>query len=494
MSLNVKIILTLLISFTLSYSAISETVYDPILQTDIIKVEPIKKQSYNITFKKNVANAINRFENLNIKIAYDDFYNLISQNQKSDFYLLLLASKTAELGFFDLSNYAFSKVEDLDISNTSIEEIKRFYHPAKKMTKQDTIILAELYSNIVYNDQAKETVTELGLYQNLLREYDYANYIMALGCYKLNDIEQAKEYIKIATQMNPKNVNYKILESQIYKGDKKGKITKKMLKNICSEKFYLSELNKKISASKEYILYLLAEKPYDKDYHLGNYYFAEGDFQKATRVFMGATTKNKNNNAKMYSMMSRCYFAQGDFNKAEEYANKAYKITTSDENSLITLGDIAAKNGNYKSAIKYYKDASSNESIRQEVLEKMASTYIKMSSPKRANDIYKELIEDYGTSYVAYYKIGLITPEKEIDYLKKSASININYQEAWIDLARIMIDKGNYKLAKDYLSIANYLDDNNFRYYYYQSLLKKKEAENNYKNSTNKIDKVANNI
>ena len=206
MQFNHKILLTLLITFTLSYTAISETVYDPILQTDIIKVEPIKKQNYNITFKKNFANAINKFENLNIKTSYDDFFNLITQQSKSDFYLLTLANKTAELGFFDLSNLAFSKIEDLEISNKNIEEIKKFYYPSKNINKQDIIILAELYSNIVYNDQAKETVTELSLYQNLLREYDYANYLMALGCYKLNDITQAKEYIKIATQMNPNNI------------------------------------------------------------------------------------------------------------------------------------------------------------------------------------------------------------------------------------------------------------------------------------------------
>ncbi len=493
MRLKIKFIITFILVAIISYSVNSEMVYDPVLQTDIIKVEPIKKQSSNITFKKNVANAINKFENLNIKISYDDFYKLITENSKSDYYLLLLANKTAEFGFFDLSNLAYSKIEDLDISKINIDETKRFYYPKKNINKQDTIILAELYSNIVYNDQAKESVQELERYPRLLQEYDYANYMIALGYFKLNDIEKAKQYIDIATQIHPTNLNYKILKAQIYTTEKKGKITKKLLKEIDSEKFQLTSINNKIKASNEYTLYLLATKPNDKDYHLGNFYYTEGDYIKANRIFMSSITKNKKNNSKMYSMISRCYLAQGDYNKAKEYAEKAYAITQTDPNCLITLGDIAFQKGDYKSAIKYYKDATSKKEYKQEALEKMASSYIKTSNTKHATDIYKELIDNFGTSYIAYYKIALTTPEKEIDYLKKSVAINSNYQEGWIDLARIMIDNGNLKLAKDYLAVANYLDDNNFRYYYYQSLLKKKEAElNNYKSSDRIINKVAN--
>ena len=63
------------------------------------------------------------------------------------------------------------------------------------------------------------------------------------------------------------------------------------------------------------------------------------------------------------------------------------------------------------------------------------------------------------------------------------------YQDAWIDLARIMLEKGDLTLAKKYLTIANYIDDKNYKYYYYQNLLKKKESElnNSQKYITNKV-------
>ena len=491
MQLKSKLIITTIISTLLANTVFAEMVFDPVLQTDIIKIEPIK-QSPNTLFKKNFKSAVDKFENLNIKISYDDFNRLISKNHKNDFYLLVLADKTAELGFFDLSKQAFSRIEDFDISNNVIENTKKFYFPKKSITKSDILILAELYSNIVYNDQAKESVVELGQYPRLLNDYDYANYLMALGYYKLNDLENAKQYIKTATEVNPENINYKILESQIFTGDKKGKISKKLIKEIDEQEINTKRLSEKLESSNEYVSYLLVKKPFDKDYYLGRYYYAEGNYVKASRIFMTALGKNKKNNALLYSMLARCAYALGDYKKAEEYCNKTNKITASNPDCMITMGDLAAKNGDYKNALKYYKSAESDKKLRQEALEKMASVYTKMSYPKRANDIYKRLIEDYNSSYIAYYKIGLITPEKELDYLKKSVSINPSYQDGWIDLARVMLDKGNISLAKSYLSVANYLDDSNFRYYYYQSLLNKKEAEmNSIKNSNDVLNKIA---
>ena len=404
----------------------------------------------------------------------------------------MLADKTAEFGFFDLSKQAFSKIEDFDISNNIIENTKKFYFPKKNITKSDILILAELYSNIVFNDQAKESVSELSRYPRLLNDYDYANYLMALGYYKLNDIQNAKQYIKIAITENPSNINYKILESQIFTGEKKGKITKKRIKEINSEKINTQKLCGKIKSSNEYIEYLLAQKPFEKDYYLGRYYWAEGDYQKASRIFITALGKNKKNNALLYSMLARCAFSQGDYKKADEYCDKAYKITQNNPDCLITMGDIAAKNGDYKNAIKYYKETLSDKNVKQDALEKMASVYTKMSNPKRANEIYNKLIKDFDNSYIAYYKIGLVTPEKELDYLKTSVSLNPMYQDGWIDLARLMLEKGNISLAKSYLAVANYLDDSNFRYYYYQSLLNKKEAEyNSIKNSNDTYNKIA---
>ena len=79
----------------------------------------------------------------------------------------------------------------------------------------------------------------------------------------------------------------------------------------------------------------------------------------------------------------------------------------------------------------------------------------------------------------AFYHIALSDPGAELNYLKKSVAINPNFRDGWIDLSRVMIEKGNFALAKKYLENAYYIDGSDFRYYYYQSLLIKKTEEMN---------------
>ena len=155
-------------------------------------------------------------------------------------------------------------------------------------------------------------------------------------------------------------------------------------------------------------------------------------------------------------------------------SKKSRKIKPNNEDSLITLGDLEFKNGNYKNSIKYYKEILNNKSTRQEILEKIANSYSKISNN---SSLYNKLIKEYPNSYIANYQVGVDTTS--IGNIKKAIAINILFQDAWIDLARIMIEQGNLDLAENYLTVANYIDNSNYRYYYYQNLLKKKELKLN---------------
>ncbi|MGN1153661.1 MAG: hypothetical protein ACI4S3_06500, partial [Candidatus Gastranaerophilaceae bacterium] len=139
MQLKYNSIILLIFCFFIGNNVFSEQ----ILTTDVVKTEQIE-HSFNKNFKQNFSDAISKYENLNIKVSYDDFYKLIEQTKKGDYYLLLLANKTAEFGFFDLSNLAFSKITDVDISNSMLEDTKKFCYPAKSISQSDIIILAEL--------------------------------------------------------------------------------------------------------------------------------------------------------------------------------------------------------------------------------------------------------------------------------------------------------------------------------------------------------------
>ena len=72
--------------------------------------------------------------------------------------------------------------------------------------------------------------------------------------------------------------------------------------------------------------------------------------------------------------------------------------------------------------------------------------------------------------------MALLDKSREFEYLKKSLAINPKFKEAWIDLARVEIDKNNFDNASNYLAIAKYIDENDFRYYYYQGLVYKNKG------------------
>ena len=98
-------------------------------------------QGYGIDYNKKDAFALaqNKFALTNIKAAHDEFEAIINETNNKDFVLLEMATKLAEYGFFDLSDRIFSKLDDYEITQNYIREIKQFYYPAKRLQTNDLL-------------------------------------------------------------------------------------------------------------------------------------------------------------------------------------------------------------------------------------------------------------------------------------------------------------------------------------------------------------------
>jgi tetratricopeptide (TPR) repeat protein len=431
------------------------------------------KLNENDTFY-NFVNATDRFVQCNIKASWEDFKTLINITQPNDFVYISLATKMADLGFFDLADLAQKKIKDKDISNISIDAMKRFYYPKKWLNLEDELFLAEIYSNILYNNQSSESINELLKKENLLSKYDYANYLMALGYYKSNMFSKAANYINTAIIQNPQNLNYKKLKAEILANNNKSKEALKIVVFLKKQDLISYEYERKINALEQFILYKTKKQDWEKNYHLGYYYYLENNPSKAVRLLKEAlSTQKRTNKAIVYSLMSEVYLSMNEFEKAQDNANKAYKISHNLLKSLITLGDLSLKKSDYKQALKYYKKASLTDKNSYEPLIKQAQTYQKLSNIKKADELYTKVLKNYSNSWEAYYNIALLHQDKQIIYLKKALAINLLFEDGWIELAKIDINKGNYNIAKKYLANAFYIDENDFRYYYYQGLVDK---------------------
>ena len=368
------------------------------------------------------------------------------------------------------------------------DEIKRFYFPSAKLSKADEVYLGEVFSNIIYNDQSREATAELVKNTILMQGSDYANYLASLGSLKSGNQDAALKYIDSALLKNPQNINYNKLKAEVLAQGKKPQNALKIVSSIKQQPLITAEYANKINSLEQYILFKTGKNETVKNYHLGYYYYYEKELNKAQRTLQGAVSAKKKTNKDVYALLSRVYFDMKEFEKAQDIALKAYKIDKNNVTALLVLGDISFRNKDYKTALKYYEDAASNEKESPLPLVRLAETYQKLEKDKKAKDIFAKILKTRSDCCQAYYHMALYDKDRELPYLKKSLALDITYKDAWIDLARIEIEKQNIHHAKTYLAIAGYIDENDFRYYYYQGLIAKaeglsKDANDNFQKS-----------
>ena len=475
------------LSLILLMFAFSNCVYALDINDVIKPINPLDNQTTNeveVVHKKVVltkndlynqyAIALERFMQSNVKSSYADFSVLLQSATPLDYTFLKMSVNMADLGFFDLSKLAISKLTDENISYMLKEDVARFYFPEVEISKADEIYLAEMYSNIMFNDQSREVTAELIKNTSLLEKYDYANYLVALGYFKSDDYVQAEKYINTAIAKNNKNVNYKKLKAEIVANGKKPQNALKIMSEIKSQPFLTTEFNKKLSSLEEYLLYKTKKNEFEKKYHLAYYFYYEDDLNKAMRTLQSAFNGKKNNNKNVYALLSKVYFDLKEYEKAQDNALKALKLDSSNPTALWVLGDLAFAKKDYNQALKYYQSMSIKNSALPD--EKVAQTYLKLNKEKKAYEIYSKILKTHFESYQAYYNMALLDKTREVEYLKKSVAINPDFKDGWIDLARLETDKNNLDKAWQYLSMAKYIDENYFRYYYYLGLIYKNKG------------------
>lgn len=426
-------------------------------------------------------NATDRFVQCNIRASWDDFKTLIDNAEQNDFTYMSLANKMADLGLFDLANLASIKIKDQAIAGVSMDAMKRFYYPRRKLKLEDELFLAEIYSNILYNNQSSEATNELLKNEALLSNSDYANYLVALGSYKSNFYSRANKYINIAILQNPANLNYQKLKAEILTENNDPIEAIKTVENLKKQNLCSYEYERKIKSLEQFILYKTKKAEWEKNYHLGYYYYFENDDSKSIRTLQNAlASKKRGDNGAIYALMSEVYLDMNEFEKASDTAKKSYKINKNNSKALVTLGDLSYRDKNYKQALDYYKKASAQDKKSYTPLIKEAQTYQQLANTKKAKELYTKVLKNHSDSWEAYYNVALLTTsdkDKRNIYLKKSLAVNPLFENGWIELAKTEVNNGNYDLAQKYLSNAFYIDENDFRYYYYQGLVCKNSGD-----------------
>ncbi|MBR1907509.1 tetratricopeptide repeat protein [bacterium] len=425
--------------------------------------------------------SMEKFKSSNVSIAYTEFEKIVEESPSDNDYInIVLSGKLSDIGFYNLANKARLKIKDKDLSQVPLQNIDIIFYQNKKLDIDDEIYLGECFSDITYNNLSKETAADLTANTDLLEKYDYALYLAALAWYKNNNLAMADKYLTEALVKNPKNVMYKYLQAKILadKGfrDKAFKTAESIKKDVILTDYY----EKKYKEVEEYILYKTSKEDYIKNYHLAYYYYYRGDYLRSLKVMPQANIKNKKENSKIYALISRNYVALKEYEKAFQNAQKAHTLNKKNTDALILLGDLEFQTKNYKSALKYYKTAMKYEKSSYNASIRTAKTYLELDKKAKAQSLLQNTLKNSQNNYEAYYLEAVIDKNNTLEYLKKALSLNSEFVDAWLELAKYEIEKTDYKKAQMYLNNAYNLDETDYKYYYYQGLLykNKKDIEN----------------
>ena len=323
-----------------------------------------------------------------------------------------------------------------------------------------------------YNDQSREATSELSKQVSLLADCDYANYIAAYGSMKSGDIVKAKSYINQAISKNPRNRNYKRLKAEILSQGDNPKEAMNSFNELADANFKTVLFDDEINSTKEYVLYKSVKNDYLKKYHLAYYYYDNKEYNKAIGVLQTSISGKKSINKDVYALYAKVYYDMKEYEKAQNYAQMALDIDKSNLDAQLVLGNIASRNKDYQSAIKHFKKITGKSSDYAPEIA-LAQLYLTQKDIQKAKEIYSKILKVSSKSFMAYYQMALLEPDREFEYLKKAISINPDFVDAWIDLARVAIKKDNLDNAITYLKTAKFLGDTDCRYYYYLGLVLK---------------------
>ena len=419
--------------------------------------------------KAKYASAENRFAQSNVKASYDDFNDLIQRASHDDYVFLVYGMKMAEYGFFDLSEELINKLDTNGFTESYVNDIKKYYYPSGMVNRKDVIYLADAYSNIMYNNMAIETTSEL-LNSTQAAESDYKNYLIALGYYKSNNLPQALKYINNALVENDNNVNYMILKAKILADSNKSAQALKLLDKIKKVQFKTIDFQKKVRAAEEYILYKTAKAEALKDYHLAYYYHLQNKSLLATKVLQSAILQAKQYSPLVFSLLGRIYYENDEPIKAQEFASRAYREDNNNYLAALTLADLNYNSRKYDISLKYYKKAKKlTKNVEPSI--GIAKTYLAMEKDKKSKKIYEKLLKKNQYDEDLLIESLKVFPQNSDYYLPRVASIDISNNDIWLGLANLAIKDKNFNMAATYLNNSYYIDANNFKYYYYLSLV-----------------------
>lgn len=413
--------------------------------------------------------AMERFSQSNVTVSYKNFEALIDNNNLNDFYYMTLAYQMSDLGFFSLSEKAMAKVENREVWQSHIETIKRMYLPKNKLSHEEELFLANIYTSIIFNNLTRESIQDVMKRDRLIRRSDYANYLVANALFIDKDYQKALSSINRSLSSNSENfyyINYKIkilIELERYEE------ALKLVSDLESKNILNPENIKDVEKQKYYLLSKSEKNEAKAKYYLANYFSLNNDYARAIKELIPISYKTKT--AEIPSLLGDIYFKTKDYPKATESYERALDINKHCDSAYKGLANISMLRKEYSLAEKnYLKALKHNKYDENSLIGLSVINYLK-NDQKIAKQYSDKALSVNPNCYKGYYLQSKYKQNKNISNLVSASILNPFFANTWLDLADNSLLNKDTISAEKYLDSVKYLEDNNFRYYYYKGII-----------------------
>lgn len=336
-------------------------------------------------------------------------------DQKNGEYLYNLASAYFLNGWVDEALKYFNQAICIEPENINYHYSLSYLYYQKKMydkalTELDFIHSIEQHHQLSNVLRALITAKKGDLFnaktqlENIIKfsEADDFAYFALSNVYKeLSQIEQAKEAIKKAIELNPKSLDYLSELAQIEIEQKNYEKALEIINEIIkiNDKYiysYISIAKINLELKKYDDVFEAAQDLIELDSNCseGYYYNALALFEQGDKIFAIESLKKSIsldlNNAPLYIKMSEFYQDLGDFKNAYDWAKEACEIDERNYKYKWLCAKLAATNKDEDKALKYYSQSYRQASFDQDLSKDYANYLKSVGKEKQAAKILKK--------------------------------------------------------------------------------------------------------
>lgn len=461
----------------------------------------IRKDNFysNIPELKPFFEAMEKFSQSNVTVAYKSFNALVVNDSLNDFQYMYMAYKLSDIGLYSLADISMSNVKDTKIWQQYIDSLKELCFPKYKLNYEDEIFLANIYASINYNNLTRESISDLMKKDKIIRKSDYADSLLANALFKEKDYTKALWAINKAISNNSENINFLKLKAKILCEQEKYDDAIKVINILESKTIVLTDSTKDIEKIKYYILSKSEKNELKAKYYFAYYIYLNDDYTRAINELLPIVAKNKLPQAS--DLLAKIYFINKDYDKSLEQYEKQINLNKRNSKAYEGIGNINIVKKDYGTSIKYYTKAHKYNKEDVDILIDLSAANLIMNNAEESKK-YCHKAENIKKDYFkSYYLESKINKDKSEYFLKKTLEYNPFYCNAWLDLADIEILNKRLDSALTYINSVKFLEENNYRYYYYKGLIAKinkdeVNAEKNFKTAlilyNNKNEQIKN--